>query len=79
MSGETFRCFATAAFGTEGLVASELKRLGFRDAKAASGGACFASDAAGIAVANLRLRCADRVLILLAEEKCETLTRFFAW
>ncbi|MBR5344512.1 MAG: class I SAM-dependent RNA methyltransferase [Clostridia bacterium] len=77
MSGETFRCIATAAFGTEGLVAAELKRLGFRDARAESGGACFTADAAGIALANLRLRCADRVLILLAEEKCETFDALF--
>ena len=41
MSGEGYRCFATAAFGTEGLVAGELKRLGFDGVRAETGGACF--------------------------------------
>ena len=33
--------FATAAFGLEGIVAAELKRLGMRDVLAQNGGAAF--------------------------------------
>ena len=77
MSGEGYRCFATAAFGTEGLVAGELKRLGFDGVRAETGGACFRADTAGIALANLRLRCADRVLIVLAEAGCESFDALF--
>ena len=35
--------YATAAFGLEGIVSAELKRLGMRDVQAESGGARFAA------------------------------------
>ena len=38
MSTIRYRCTATAAFGAEGLVAAELRRLGFTDARAEIGG-----------------------------------------
>ena len=77
MSEPTFSCIATSAFGTEGLAASDLRRLGFRDAKAETGGARFSADPAGIYLANLRLRTADRVLIVLAEAMCRTFEDLF--
>ena len=64
------RCLATAAFGLEGLVAAELKRLGAQQVRAESGGAVFAATAEQAFLCCLRLRCADRVLLLLAEEEC---------
>lgn len=74
---ERLRCMATAAFGTEGLVAGELKRLGMKDARAETGGARFTCTAEEAYLANLRLRCADRVLILLAEAECRTFEELF--
>lgn len=54
---------ATAPFGLEGVVAQELRQLGFADVRAQEGGARFAADEEGVFYANLWLRCADRVLL----------------
>ena len=48
---------ATAAFGLEGVVAGELKRLGFADAKGFHGGASFQGTLTDAFLANLHLRC----------------------
>ena len=74
---ERLRCLATAAFGTEGLVAGELKRLGMKDARAEMGGARFSCTPEEAYLANMRLRCADRVLIVLAEEEVLTFDALF--
>ncbi len=58
---------ATAAFGLEGVVAGELKRMGL-PAKAEQGGARFEATWAQAFRANLWLRAADRVLLVLAEK-----------
>ena len=69
--------FATAAFGLEGIVASELKRLGMADVQAEIGGARFTGTMADAFLCNLRLRCADRVLIILAEKDCRSFEELF--
>ena len=58
---------ATAAFGLEGIVSNELKRLGY-SAKAEQGCARFTGELANGFRANLCLRTADRVLLLLDEK-----------
>ena len=63
---------ATAAFGLEGIVSNELKRLGY-SAKAEQGCARFTGELADGFRANLCLRTADRVLLLL-DEKDEPMT-----
>lgn len=55
---------ATAAFGLEGLVAQELRRLGL-EAKGETGGAHFTATPEQAFRANLHLRCADRVLLVV--------------
>ncbi len=67
----SYTLIATAAFGLEGVVASELKHMGFA-AKAEAGGARFAGEAADAFSANLRLRAADRVLMVLYEGEAKT-------
>ena len=67
---------AAAAFGLEGLVKQELLDLGF-DARAEQGGARFNSDLAGAMKANLHLACADRVLIILGEQKVTSFEALF--
>ncbi len=57
---------ATAAFGLEGVAAGELKRMGL-PAKAENGGARFEGTFLDAFRANLHLRTADRVLLVLAE------------
>ena len=69
--------FATAAFGLEGVVASELKRLGMKDVQAETGGARFSGAMGEAFLCNLRLRCADRVLLILAQRDCRTFEELF--
>lgn len=68
---------ATAAFGLEGVVASELKRLGMKDARGELGGARFTGSMADAYLCNLRLRFADRVLIVLGEKECRSFEELF--
>ncbi len=69
--------FATAAFGLEGVVAQELKRLGMKNVQAELGGARFTGSITDAFLANMRLRCADRVLIILAEREVKTFEDLF--
>ena len=68
---------ATAAFGLEGVVAGELKRMGFEDAKGFHGGATFTGTLADAFRANLWLRTADRVLIYFGRFKAVTFEELF--
>ncbi|MHC1785873.1 MAG: class I SAM-dependent RNA methyltransferase [Christensenellales bacterium] len=67
---------ATAAFGLEGLVKQELQALGFQ-ATAENGGARFQADTAGAFYANLHLRTADRVQLLLKEGEATSFEALF--
>lgn len=69
--------FATAAFGLEGVVAAELKRLGMKDVRSEIGGARFTGTLEDAFLCDLRLRCADRVLIVLAERECRSFEELF--
>ncbi len=71
------RCLAVCAFAMEGIVKKELVSLGFGDAACDNGCVRFEADWAGIFKANLYLRCADRVLILLGEGRTETFEDLF--
>lgn len=73
----TYTWIATAAFGLEGIVANELKALGFADAKGETGGARFTATAERAFFANLWLRCADRVLLVLKEFEATTFEELF--
>lgn len=57
--------FAAAPPGLEALVADELQALSLGGGRVLPGGVVFSSDAEGLARANLRLRCAHRVLLRL--------------
>ena len=67
---------ATAAFGLEGVAANELKRMEIA-ARAENGGARFEGTLLDAYKANLCLRTADRVLMILAEEKVSTFEDLF--
>lgn len=77
MDGRSMTLIATAAFGLEGVVAGELRRLGMEQVQAAAGGARFTADWTGAMLCNLRLRSADRVLLLLSEKECRTFEALF--
>ncbi|MDD6051540.1 MAG: class I SAM-dependent RNA methyltransferase [Clostridiales bacterium] len=68
---------ATAAFGLEGVVAAELKRLGMAEVKGEIGGARFGGSLRDAFLCNLRLRCADRVMIVLGERECRSFEELF--
>lgn len=60
-----YNCFASCSFGLETVVASELKHLGFGRIEPKDARVYFFTDEAGIAKANIALRCADRIFIEL--------------
>ncbi len=67
---------ATAAFGLEGLVAGELKRMGLL-ASAVNGGAMFEGSFEDAMRANLYLRTADRVLLVVGTFEARTFEELF--
>lgn len=71
-----FEFLATAAFGLEGMAKSELLALGM-PAKAESGGARFEGSIEDAFKANLHLRTADRVQMILAERKTMSFEELF--
>lgn len=68
--------FATAAFGLEGLVKKELSRMDI-EGKGETGGVRFFGSLAQAFAANLWLRCADRVLLVVGERKVTTFEELF--
>ncbi len=62
-----YRLTATAAFGVEGIVADELRALGYADPAVENGRVSFDGGAPDIARCNIRLRAADRLLITMAD------------
>ena len=80
-----FPFVATAAFNLEGIVARELRRLGMEDARGEMGGVRFTATLRDAFYACLRLRSADRVMLLLAQgdvmsfEDLFQLTRSVTW
>jgi putative N6-adenine-specific DNA methylase len=68
MAGHSeYRLTATAAFGVEGIVADELRALGYADLTVENGRVSFDGGAPDIARCNIRLRTADRLLIRMAD------------
>ena len=74
---DVFESFATAAFGMEGLVAAELRRLGCADVKTENGGVRFQATLEELFLCNLRLRFCDRIMIVLAEGICKSFEALF--
>lgn len=75
MNDMTLAC--PCLFGLESLVADECRRLGFADVTATNGRVTFRGDEAALARANLNLRCAERVLVLLGEFEAKTFDSLF--
>lgn len=72
-----YRCCATAAFGMEGLVSSELKRFGASAVQAENGGVLFSASLPQIYEYNLRLRFSDRLYIILSDSVCTSFEDLF--
>lgn len=67
MNFEHLPFYAVAAFGLEGLVAAELRRLGMKKVSAENGGVRFFGSLSDGFLCNLRLRFSDRVYMILGE------------
>ena len=67
-----YTLIATCAFGIESILSKELKNLGYEDLAVENGKVEFKGDELDIAIANVHLRTAERVLIKLAEFKAVT-------
>lgn len=72
-----YNCFASCSFGLETVVASELKHLGLERIEPKDARVYFFADEAGIARANICLRCADRVFVELASFTATTFDGLF--
>ncbi|MDD3712202.1 MAG: class I SAM-dependent RNA methyltransferase [Candidatus Izemoplasmatales bacterium] len=72
-----YELIATTTFGLEAIVKRELMDLGFEITETENGKVTFKSDVRGIAKANLWLRCADRVLLKVAQFKAITFDELF--
>jgi putative N6-adenine-specific DNA methylase len=76
---------ATATFGLEALVKREIEALGYKILKSEDGKITFLGDERAVIRSNLWLRCADRVLLKMAEFEAKTFeelyqqTRGIAW
>ena len=73
---QQYEWIATAAFGLEGVVARELGRLGI-EAKAENGGARFTGTPEDALRANLWLRSADRVLLVMGRFEARSFEALF--
>ncbi|EUJ32972.1 N6-adenine-specific DNA methylase [Listeria floridensis FSL S10-1187] len=71
-----FQLLATAASGLEAVVGKEVKRLGY-EPRVENGKVYFKGDKSAIARANLWLRVADRVKIVVGEFKAKTFDELF--
>ncbi|GAB6107469.1 THUMP domain-containing class I SAM-dependent RNA methyltransferase [Fusibacter bizertensis] len=72
-----FRGIATAVFGMEAIVGQELKEMGFENVVVENGRVLFDADEMGIARANLWLRTAERVFILVGQFKATSFEQLF--
>lgn len=72
-----FKLIATATFGLESIVASELKQLGYDDLIVENGKVTFEGDEMDVAICNIWLRTADRVLIKMAEFEAKSFEELF--
>lgn len=64
-------------FATESIVAHEIRSLGYETTEVKDGRVTFEGDLEAIALANINLRCGERVLIKMAEFKATTFDELF--
>ncbi len=72
-----YNMLASCLFGVEGLLADELKRLNFTNVQSENGRVFFCGDAQGVARANLWLRTAERVLLVVGRFEATNFEELF--
>ena len=73
----TYRYAATCLFGLEKLLGSEIDGLGYKRTETIDGRVIFEGDESAAARANIFLRTAERVFLLLGDFRAETFTELF--
>lgn len=74
---EQLRFACPCGFGLEGVLAGELKRMGAKEVAAADGRVDFSGTVEDLAKANLWLRTAERVLVVLGSFRATSFTQLF--
>ncbi len=74
---EHVELIATAAFGLEAIVEREVQKLGFTETRVEDGRVRFNGDLTAICKANLWLRTADRVQLVMGEFHCPDFEQLF--
>lgn len=74
---DKFKAVATCAFGLESVLAFELRRLGIEGVAASDGRVAFLASPRDIVRANLWLRTAERVMIVVGEYECSDFDALF--
>ena len=74
---QLYLCYASAAFGLEGLVASELRDLKMKNISAENGGVRFSATTDELLICNLHMHFCDRVFVIAAENECITFEDLF--
>ena len=72
-----FSCYASSAFGMEGLVAKELRLLNMQDVAAENSGVMFRATAAQLFECNLKMHYCDRLFIVLCSDLCKSFECLF--
>ncbi|KRQ87383.1 Ribosomal RNA large subunit methyltransferase K/L [Caloramator mitchellensis] len=72
-----YNIIVTCAFGIEGILADEIRKLGYEDLRVENGKVEFEGDERAVVRCNLWLRCADRVLIKIKEFEALTFEDLF--
>lgn len=67
----------TTLFGMEALVSKEVKKLGYEVTEVTDGRVTFLGDISAIARCNLWVRCGERILIKMGEQKVTTFDELF--
>lgn len=76
-SSDRFRITSTCTFGLESVLKREIRRLGYEIVSSKEGAVTISGTAEDIYALNLWLRCANRVLIEVAEAKAESFDALF--
>ena len=77
MANERFLLTVPTFFGTEAILAHEIRSLGYETTEVTDGRVTFEGDSEAIALCNVNLRCGERVLIKMAEFKATTFEELF--
>lgn len=74
---KTYRMLAPCMFGVEGILADELKRMNISGVQSENGRVFFEGDCNALASANIGLRTAERVLLVVGEFKATSFEELF--